>query len=305
MYDDNISNYYSYDDNVPNNRRVKVGDLVIIREDDYLAGWSIIDSLEVLANQPKAMTRCPTCLTSSPSERRREPTYRCTNRSCHAEFTRGEALHHFEPVTQFRANYSLNWHEAVRRISYRTIESALVSPRGQNSIRPLQADAVKGILDQLSGRDVDLQIDIPVDVLQFIAGGHSEAIIRRRRGQRAFRFAMLERYGERCAFTGVQPPQVLEAAHLYSYAATGEHHRDGGLILRRDCHTLFDAKLLTVNPSSLKIEIAPTLAQFETYRSLDQRSLQIQEGLEPSLQYLGEHFDQATALFQHLASATG
>jgi hypothetical protein len=69
----------------------------------------------------------------------------------------------------------------------------------------------------------------------------------------------LIRYGERCAFSGVQPPQVLEAAHLYSFAKRPEHRRDSGLILRRDYHALFDAKLVAVNPESLKIEIAPRL----------------------------------------------
>lgn len=37
------------------------------------------------------------------------------------------------------------------------------------------------------------------------------------------------------------PLEVLEAAHLYSYASVGEHYEYGGLLLRRDLHRLFVA----------------------------------------------------------------
>jgi len=297
VYDDNISNYYSYDDNVPNWQRVKVGDLVIIREDDYLAGWSIVDALDVMLNQPKAMLRCPRCGSSSPDFRKRTADYRCVNKSCQSIIPDSEIIRIFESVTQFRANYSLNWNEGVRRISSKAIEPALISAKGINSIRPLKPDAVGPILEELSGRSVDLRADFPPDTIQFLVGGHSEAIVRRRRGQRAFRFAMLDRFGERCAFTGVQPPQVLEAAHLYSYAEVGQHHSDAGLLLRRDCHTLFDAKLVTVDPKSYKIEISPYLEQYETYRGLNGKPLQVAQGFEPSPEYLEVHHQEAMAVF--------
>ena len=231
VYDDNISSYYSYDDNVPNWQRVKVGDLVIIREDDYLAGWSIVDGLDVMLNQPKAMFRCPRCGSASIRFRKKMSDYRCDNKRCNSDIPESEVIRSFESVTQFRANYALNWNEGVRRISSKEIEPALVSANGQNSIRPLKPEAIGPILEKLSGRSVDLRKDFPPDTIQFLMGGHSEATVRRRRGQRAFRFAMLDRFGERCAFTGVQPPQVLEAAHLYSYAEVGQHYSDAGLSL--------------------------------------------------------------------------
>jgi len=70
---------------------------------------------------------------------------------------------------------------------------------------------------------------------------------------------MLVRFGERCAFSGVQPPQVLEAAHLYSFA---KRRSIEGMVDSSCVATttqLFDAKLVAVNPESLKIEIAPRL----------------------------------------------
>jgi N-acyl homoserine lactone hydrolase len=45
----------------------------------------------------------------------------------------------------------------------------------------------------------------------------------------------------------------LEAAHLYSYAASGVHHLDGGLLMRRDVHRLFDLGHHAVRPNSLTL----------------------------------------------------
>jgi len=109
----------------------------------------------------------------------------------------------------------------------------------------------------------------------------------------------MERFGENCAFSGPQPPQVLEAAHLYSYALKPEHRVDGGLLLRRDYHSLFDAKLLAVNPSSFKIELAPRLSSFESYRNLEGRPLQVDTDRLPSVDLLADHYEQAQRIFAH------
>ena len=79
---------------------------------------------------------------------------------------------------------------------------------------------------------------------------------------------MLRRFGEACVFSGEQPPQVLEAAPLYSCVSVGPYRRDGGLLLRRDYHSHFDAKLLAVDPSTLKVEVAPRLRDDSSYRRL-------------------------------------
>ena len=110
---------------------------------------------------------------------------------------------------------------------------------------------------------------------------------------------MIRRYGERCAFSGVQPPQVLEAAHLYSFAKRPEHWSNGGLLLRRDYHALFDAKFVAVNPDTLKVETAPILDRFPSYHLLSGSSLQIQGDSAPSLDLLAAHFEEAKRVFSH------
>jgi ribosomal protein L37AE/L43A len=297
-YDDAAGIYYSYDSNVANSKRVTEGDVVVVREDGWVAGWGIIEAIEVTPNSTKEIKRCPKCRRTN-LRRRRQQIPRNICDACGHVFSDEETVVTFASVTNFQAFYANTWTEAARPIDFRELAKIQKSLGTFNAIRPIDLALLAGFLERISGRDVDLEIELPVEEVKGILGGHTEAIVRRRRGQRAFRFQMLERYGERCAFSGVQPPQVLEAAHLYSYALRAEHLNDGGLLLRRDYHALFDAKLVTVNPTTLKIEIAPRLSEYPTYRQLDGIPLQVQAIQIPSLELLREHYDQAKRIFAH------
>ena len=110
---------------------------------------------------------------------------------------------------------------------------------------------------------------------------------------------MMDRFGESCAFSGNQPPQVLEAAHLYSFAKKPEHHNNGGLLLRRDFHSLFDSMLVTVNPTSWRIQIAPRLESFDTYRALHGAPLLIPMSKRPDRTLIAHHYEKAERVFQH------
>jgi hypothetical protein len=297
-YDDAAGIYYSYDSNVPNSKRVTVGDVVVVRVDDWVAGWGIIEFIEVTPNSSKEVRRCPNCRKTNHRSRIRPfPSNICD--ACGSVFSDEEMVTTFESVTSFRAYYANTWTEAARPIDFHELAKIQKSQGTFNAIRPIDAAMLTAFLERVSGRDVDLETEIPVEEVNSILGGHTEGIVRRRRGQRVFRFEMLKRYGERCAFSGIQPPQVLEAAHLYSYAVRAEHLRDGGLLLRRDYHALFDAKLIAVNPTSLKIEIAPRLFDYSSYRKLDGLKLQVEADKRPSLDLLGEHYDQAIRVFAH------
>jgi hypothetical protein len=79
--------------------------------------------------------------------------------------------------------------------------------------------------------------------------------IRLRRGQPAFRDALLEAYGRRCAITGCAVEDVLEAAHITPHLGTITNHVSNGLLLRADIHTLFDCGLLAIEPKSRTVVI--------------------------------------------------
>ncbi|MDP3896767.1 MAG: HNH endonuclease [Mesorhizobium sp.] len=83
--------------------------------------------------------------------------------------------------------------------------------------------------------------------------------IRVRRGQPAFRAALLEAYGRRCAITGCAVADVLEAAHITPYLGRLTHHVSNGLLLRTDLHTLFDCGLLAIEPVTRTVVIAEAL----------------------------------------------
>jgi hypothetical protein len=269
-----------------------------VREDDHVAGWGFIEFIEVFPNSQKEISRCPKCYKTNFSRRKTiSPANKCA--SCKFEFEDIDAQVTLETVTAYRAFYANTWTEAARPVFRTELEEIIKTRDTFNAIRPLDRDKLPEFLDTISGRDVDLVMDIGEKEVEIILGGHVEATVRRRRGQREFRFKLMEKFGEICAFSGEQPPQVLEAAHINSFAQTGEHHLNGGLLLRRDIHSLFDANLITVNPNSWRIQIAPRLQSFETYKPLDGRSLFVPEGSRPNSELVKSHFDQSLRIFEH------
>jgi hypothetical protein len=80
--------------------------------------------------------------------------------------------------------------------------------------------------------------------------------IRIRRGQPAFRSALLKAYGNRCVVTGCAIEDLLEAAHIMPYLGPLTNHPSNGLLLRTDLHTLFDCHLLGIHPETRKIAIS-------------------------------------------------
>jgi uncharacterized protein YjbI with pentapeptide repeats len=98
--------------------------------------------------------------------------------------------------------------------------------------------------------------------------------IARRQGQSKFRQSLLEAYNYRCAITGCDAQEALEAAHIIPYSETENNHPSNGLLLRADLHTLFDLDLIAINPETMKIHFAPSLRRTD-YGELDGKSLKL------------------------------
>lgn len=94
------------------------------------------------------------------------------------------------------------------------------------------------------------------------------ADIIRRRGQPAFRKALMEAYGGACAITGCNLPAVLEAAHVHPYKGDHTNVVSNGLLLRADIHTLFDLGLVAIESESMVVRVSPELAGSE-YEKLE------------------------------------
>ncbi|MBW8878689.1 MAG: HNH endonuclease [Acidobacteria bacterium] len=116
------------------------------------------------------------------------------------------------------------------------------------------------------------------------------AQIVRRRGQQEFRERLLEAYGRRCAITGCDAVEALEAAHIMPYLGPETNNVQNGLLLRADVHTLFDLGLIAVEAESMKVIIASSLS-FTAYRELAGTRLRepANPALWPSLDALRRH----------------
>lgn len=80
-----------------------------------------------------------------------------------------------------------------------------------------------------------------------------------RRGQFDFRQRLLAAYEGRCAITGCDVVEALEAAHIVPYAKDGAYALSNGLLLRADIHTLFDLHLVSICPDSHLVQLNPRL----------------------------------------------
>lgn len=100
------------------------------------------------------------------------------------------------------------------------------------------------------------------------------AAIVRRQGQGNFRRQILAAYGCRCAISGCDLEEALEAAHIQGYLGTRTNVVTNGLLLRADIHTLFDLGLLRIEPTSLTVVLASKLADTH-YGALAGRKLRL------------------------------
>jgi hypothetical protein len=100
------------------------------------------------------------------------------------------------------------------------------------------------------------------------------ASIIRRRGQPEFRQALLKAYNHQCAITNYDIEPVLEAAQIVPYLGPQTHEITNGLLLRADLHTLFDLYLITIDPETMRVLVAPTMLKTK-YGNLNCRPLRL------------------------------
>ncbi|UQA59499.1 HNH endonuclease [Polyangium aurulentum] len=120
------------------------------------------------------------------------------------------------------------------------------------------------------------------------------AQIVRRRGQPEFRRRLLEAYQFRCAVTGFDAVEALEAAHITPYRGPDSNRVENGLLLRADVHTLFDIGLLAVDAKSMRVLVASALSA-TMYAELKGKPLKVPAvaALRPSREALQQHREWA------------
>jgi hypothetical protein len=115
-------------------------------------------------------------------------------------------------------------------------------------------------------------------------------LIRARRGQRRFRDALRERFGDQCMITGCTTIDALEAAHIYAFRSEQDHDPQNGLLLRSDIHTLFDLELIAINPDTLEVEVHDNISR--DYGALKGTILKCRDSVRPSKTALLDHYSR-------------
>jgi hypothetical protein len=89
--------------------------------------------------------------------------------------------------------------------------------------------------------------------------------IKTRRGQPAFRQALLTEFKSTCCITGCKIEAVLEAAHIIPHGDETNYSVYNGLLLRADVHTLFDLGLLRISEAGI-VMVDSTLKNSEYFQ---------------------------------------
>ncbi|MGV9725159.1 HNH endonuclease [Nocardia beijingensis] len=258
-YDDDPSSHYSYDNFVANHLQVHEGDLVAVWDNKQLLGASVIEKI-TSSEGVKRRGRCRSCNSINIAPRKTKlPLYRCDD--CPAEFD--VPVIEVVPATIYRMSYEQAWVDLPGVLTGKQLRELCVA-KSQNSFRELQWDKFRAAV----ASEVPGYYLAPVDVtVEQIRGGHTVLPTRVRLGQADFRKALFGKYGPRCAFTGDLPRDVLEACHLYSYAKVGAHHKHGGVLLRRDLHTLFDRGVIVVDEDD-RLDVREDFRLYPVYAEL-------------------------------------
>ncbi len=292
-YDDDPQRHYSWDSTVANHSRPKAGDVIALWDKKILLGASIIESI-VEGDDTKVRLRCPVCSKTKIKMRRMAPKYRCFEQSCKAEFR--EPVQERVDVHNYRTSHEAAWVYLEGLLDAVRLRPLCIEPKSQQSIRELKLEEFHEALQSAgAGAEIAMLARVQQRFGQskgpLTTHGHSMTTVRVRNGQGAFRKALLNSYDSVCALTGQQPVHVLEAAHLYRYSELGRHHEDGGLLLRRDLHRLFDLGLIAIDPATGVIDVTAELRRYEDYAALHLRTLAVQLP-EGARRWLKLHWEQ-------------
>jgi hypothetical protein len=89
--------------------------------------------------------------------------------------------------------------------------------------------------------------------------------IRERQGQPKFRRAVLNAYERKCAISGCDLEQAVEAAHIRPYSGGRSDRLSNALLLRADLHTLFDLGLVSIDAQKWTVVMDANLRRQAEY----------------------------------------
>ncbi|WP_156753908.1 HNH endonuclease [Actinokineospora pegani] len=284
-YEDVLESHYIWDDTVANHRKVKRGDLVVLRDKKQVLGAAIVEYVFVDKNRTKVRNRCPHCTdTSFKLRTTKTPKYWCS--ACKSGFD--DPATEVIDITRYTAYYGQTWRALGGALDTAQLKP-YISGADQHAIRLLDRDKVLDLLEMSSVR-----LTAPAKAItgKTLPAGTKKRLVEVRTGQPAFRQALLGKYGLVCAVTGACPEEALHAAHLRAFAKHKKHDPDEGVLLRADIHQLFDRGLLAVDPATRKIAVDPRLADYPGYWQFNGAAPAVDWRQLPDVTVFGDHFQE-------------
>ncbi|WP_135452766.1 HNH endonuclease signature motif containing protein [Mycobacterium sp. DL99] len=287
-YDDEPNCSYTWDETVPNHGKLRAGDRIALWDKHTLLGASVIEEIFVEDNVPKVAHRCPSCHKANLKARRKKsPRYRCFK--CEAEFDVPDSS--VRLVRQYTSRHDAGWVDLNGALTGEQVRKLCFSPDSQLSLRSMNWEA---LLDAIKHHPRWSDVSTWTSERRQLraSGGHQMRMTRVRLGQTSFRASILAKYGPVCAISGAAPVEVLDAAHLYSYAELGTHYEHGGFMLRKDVHFLFDRGGICIDPHQFTVDVLPSLRRFEPYAGLHSAPLRVPTISDPQRSWIAAHWKQ-------------
>lgn len=295
-YADEFKNKYVYDNFVPNHKQIKTGDIAVIVNKKEVLGIAKISRI-IIYNSTKDRRRCPICGDVNYDERKTKlPKYRCSQKhefeepvSETIEIVKYEAFYSSTfilpkikvPVNELRPYFHKNYNG---NMSMQSLSESFFQDFFKSEFERLKTklsypgpeDSENYLIELLSDDYIPDENDERTKVYKSII---------QRRGQKKFRDAVREMYGNKCVITGCEILDILEAAHINPYKGEKDNHASNGLLLRTDIHTLFDLNLIGINPETFEVKLSESLLNTE-YQKFKDFNLLIGEKGKPSVKAL-------------------
>ena len=126
-----------------------------------------------------------------------------------------------------------------------------IKNRGYSRVSLTEGAAAARIAAALFDEDSDPAVFDPLELSDERKRSLRQVVVRE--GQHSFRNLLLNAYGHRCAVTGCDVRETLEAAHIRPYKGPKTNQAANGILLRADLHRLWDYGLMAVHESSHQV----------------------------------------------------
>ena len=157
-YKDKIKESYQFDNYVQNHKQIKKGDIVVLRDKSSCLGISKVDSVDKEFGT-KEFSRCPECNTTKIKERKvKLPRYRCNKGH---EFD--TPIKRNVDCTQYVAYYGKSFSQLSSQVSVESLRNACLSPAAQLSIREIDINSLKKIINLSKIESNELEFGHPYE----------------------------------------------------------------------------------------------------------------------------------------------